>query len=193
MPLAPQLDHIGNLLKCSLARTEIQQLCFTIFKDAEEITVNKVMRLAKYLLAPWAGVLIYTLLSVFFGPTGLSAYRQLERELQRQEANVESLRQINRELEDNMSSLLYDRDTLSIYARELGYASRQEHFIRVVGLGINHKNLTSHGELVIAADPYHFSDKNIRIIAVLTGISIAICLIVFDFLKRLKYQENGKD
>ena len=144
------------------------------------------MRLAKYLLAPWAGVFIYTLLSVFFGPTGFSAYYQLERELQRQEANVESLRQINRELEENMSSLLYDRDTLSIFARELGYASQQERFVRIVGLGVNQKNLTSYGEFVIAAEPYHISNKTIRIIAVLTGISVIFCLITFDVLKRLK-------
>ena len=151
------------------------------------------MKLAKYLLAPWAGILIYALLSVFFGPSGLSAYRQLEREQQRQESNIENLRQINRELEDSMSSLLYDRDTLSIHARELGYASSQERFIRIVGLGVNQKNLTSHGELVIAAEPKYFPNINIRIIAVLAAISIIICLLVFDLLKRLKYREYDEN
>jgi len=93
------------------------------------------MRAVKYLFALWTGILIYALFSVLFGAGGLSAYRQLQAELVRQEANIESLIMINSELENTVNSLLYDRDTLAVFAREQGYASRQERFIRIVGLG----------------------------------------------------------
>ena len=148
------------------------------------------MKMAKYLFVLWTGIFVYVLLSVFWGPTGLSARHQLEREQERQQANIEHLRQINRELEDTMNSLLYDMDTLAIHAREQGYASQQERFIRIVGLGVNQKNLTSYGELVIAAEPHYVSDRIIRIIALCSAISIFICMVVFDILKHLKYYEN---
>ena len=142
------------------------------------------MKVTKYLFAVWAGVFIYTLLSVLFGATGLSARHQLERERQRQEENIVNLIQINSELEDSMNSLLYDRDALTIHAREQGYASGQERFIRIVGIGVNQRNLTSIGELVFATEPHYISNKTIIIIALFSVLSILICMVIFDFLKR---------
>ncbi|MCL2008031.1 MAG: septum formation initiator family protein [Treponema sp.] len=142
------------------------------------------MKIAKYFFALWAGVLIYTLLSGVWGANGYSARRQLEREQQRQEENIEYLRQRNRELEDAMNSLLYDRDALALHAREQGYASRDERFMRIVGLGVNQRNLLSYGELVIASDPHFIANKTIRIISLCSGFSILIGLLIFDILKR---------
>ena len=142
------------------------------------------MKVTKYLFAVWAGVFLYALLSILFGATGLSAQHQLEREQQRQEENIAQLLQINRELEDSMNSLLYDRDALAIHAREQGYASGQERIIRIVGLGVNQRDMTSIGELVFAAEPHYVSNKTIRIIAFCSVISILICMLIFDLLKR---------
>ena len=144
------------------------------------------MRTVKYLFALWAGILVYASLSLVFGSTGLSAYRQLELEQQKQEANIENLKIINRELEDTMNSLLYDKDTLTIYAREKGYAARDERFIRIVGLGVNHKARTTVGQLIAAVDPRYTPDRNLRIIAFFIGISLFLCMALFDFLNFLK-------
>ena len=144
------------------------------------------MKAVKYLFAFWTGIFIYALLSVIFGAKGLSAYRQLEIEQKRQEANIENLKMINRELEDTMNSLLYDKDTLAVFAREQGYASRQERFIRIVGLGRNHSSKTSAGELVVAAEPQYIPDRTLRIIAFCSGITIFLCIAFFDFMKFLK-------
>ena len=144
------------------------------------------MKAVKYLFALWAGVIIYASLSVIFGAMGLSAYRQLENEQKKQELNIESLKLMNRELEGAMNSLLYDKDTLAVFARGQGYATREERFIRIVGLGGNPLIRNSSGEIFIAADPQYIPDTTLRIIAVCTGLSIFICMAAFDAMRFLR-------
>lgn len=144
------------------------------------------MKVLKYLFALWIGVLIYASLSVVFGAVGLSAFGQLQNEQKRQAANIENLKLINLELENTMNSLLYDKDTLTVYAREKGYASPHERFIRIVGLGGNQRIRTSVGEVITAADPQFTSEKTIRIIAFCMGITLIICMAVFDIMKFLR-------
>ena len=146
----------------------------------------EVMKAVKYLFAVWAGVLIYALLSVMFGDMGFSAYRQLENERKKQEANIESLVLLNRDLENSMNALLYDRDLLAVQAREQGYATRQERFMRIVGLGVNQRSTMSPGEVVFAAEPQYTQDYILKIIALCTGITILICMAVFDALKYIR-------
>ena len=144
------------------------------------------MKAVKYLFALWAGILIYALLAVLFGARGFSAYRQLQGEQKRQESNIDDLKLISRELENSVNSLLYDKDTLAVFAREQGYASRQERFIRIVGLGGTQKTRTFAGEVIIAAEPQYIPDRTLRIIAFCTVISIFVCMVVFDFMKFLR-------
>ena len=141
------------------------------------------MRAAKYLFSLWAGVLIYASLFVMFGAKGVSAQRQLEKEQEKQEANIESLKLTNRELENAMNSLLYDKDTLAVYAREQGYATERERFVRIAGLGVNQRNKTSAGRVIVAAEPQYTPDRTLMIIAFCAGASIFICMVIFDLLK----------
>jgi cell division protein FtsB len=147
------------------------------------------MKMTKYLFSLWAGVLIYASLFLLFGAKGLSAHRQLENERKKQEANIESLKSINQELEDTMNSLLYDKDTLAVYAREQGYASPKERFLRVVGLGVSQKNKTFPGKAVAVAEPQYIQDKTIMMIAFCSGASIFLCMVVFDILKLFRDPE----
>ena len=144
------------------------------------------MKVVKYLFALWAAVLLYTFLSFTFGSRGVFAYEQLQSEQAKQEANIENLKMMNRELESTMNSLLYDKDALAVYAREQGYASSQERFIRIVGLGGNQKNRNSAGEIVFAVQPQHVSDLTLKIIAFCTGITIFILFAFFDVIKLMK-------
>ena len=144
------------------------------------------MKAVKYLFAIWAGVLIYASLSFVFGAKGISAYRQLQNEQKKQEANINDLKLIHRDLENTVNSLLYDKDTLAIFAREQGYASRDERFIRVVGLGGYQKAKNLAGEVFIAADPQYVADRTLRIIALSAAISVFFCIAVFDFMKFLR-------
>ena len=144
------------------------------------------MKTVKYLFALWAGVIVYTSLSAIIGSFGLSAYKQLEIELKKYEANIENLKLINQDLENSMNSLLYDKDTLVIYAREKGYASKKEHFIRVVGLGASQKAITQVGQVFTVFEPRHVSDKILKITAFCFAIGLFLCIATFDFLKFLR-------
>ena len=144
------------------------------------------MRYAKYLFAAWAGVLMYVLLTVFLGAKGVYAQNQLEKEYKKQEENLGTLGLINRKLNDFVNSLMYDEDTLRVYAREQGYASVQERFARIVGLGINQNNITNPGTVVIAAEPQYTQNKVFAVIAFITGMIILVSVALFDLLKYLK-------
>jgi cell division protein FtsB len=144
------------------------------------------VKVLKYLFALWAGVLIYTMLSLSVGARGLSAYAQLTEERAKQEAGIESLRRINRELENSMNSLVHDEDTVSVYARELGLARAEERFIRIVGLGGYQQTRTAAGEVVPISAPQFMSNRSIQLIALFSGLTVLICMIAFDFMKALK-------
>ena len=141
------------------------------------------MNMAKYISVLWAGVFIYTSLTVSFGAIGLSAQRQLEREHARQEANLANLIRLNHELENTMNSLLYDKDTLAILARDLGYASSSERFVRIVGLGTTQRARTYPGSIVAVARPQYTSERFIRNTALFAGFAVFIGLAIFDILK----------
>ena len=130
--------------------------------------------------------MIYALLALSFGPKGASAHRQLQAEQARQEANIESLQLINRELENAVSSLLHDTDTLAVFARELGYAASHERFIRVVGLGGYQQTRTVPGDIVFAAVPQYIPNTILMAIAFFIGAAALVCMVVFDFMKILR-------
>jgi cell division protein FtsB len=140
----------------------------------------------KYLFAVWAGLLIYSLLAFSFGPRGIMAYNHLRGEQTRQETNMERLWQINLELENTMSALLHDRDTLAVFARELGYAAPGERFIRIVGLGGYQQPVSAAGEVAFASRPQYIPNTIAMIIALFTGITILVSMLIFDVMKSLR-------
>jgi cell division protein FtsB len=144
------------------------------------------MRAAKYLFAVWAGVLIYVMLTVFFGARGFYAQSQLEKEYKKQEENIGTLGLMNRKLKDFVNFLMTNEDTLLVYAREQGYASPQEHFVRIVGLGINQQNITNPGSVFIAAEPQYTPNWLFGLISFCAGLTILISAVIFDFLKHLR-------
>ena len=144
------------------------------------------MKFEKYLFAVWAGVLIYVLLTVFFGAKGVRAQNQLEKEYVKQEENIGTLGLINQKLIDFVNSLMSDEDTLRVYAREQGYASTQERFIRIVGLGVNQNNITNPGTVVIAAEPQYIPNWVFGAFAFGVGLIILVSFIVFDVLKHFR-------
>jgi cell division protein FtsB len=137
----------------------------------------------KYLIALWTAVAVYGVSSVLTGAMGLSAYEQLLADRDRQWVNMKNLQLINEELEDTKNSLLYDQDTIAVYARELGYGKRDERFIRIVGLGGIQNPHTSPGQILRAGTPDSVSDRTLKIIALCTGAAVFALLLIFDMLR----------
>ncbi|GHU15708.1 hypothetical protein FACS1894163_03460 [Spirochaetia bacterium] len=140
------------------------------------------MRIIKYLIALWTAVAVYAAVSVFAGAAGLSAYEELKTEQERQRANMETLSLINEELENSKNALLYDRDTITVYAREMGFGEQDEKFVRIVGLGGSRRQYTAPGQIVTAVKPAYIADRLISIIAISAGLAVFIGLLVADLL-----------
>jgi cell division protein FtsB len=141
------------------------------------------MRVCKYLLALWTTVAVYTLVSLCAGSMGLPAYGELLAEREKQKRNIENLGLINEELENTKNALLYDRDTIAIYARELGFGEKDEKFVRIVGFTGNRKPRTSPGDVVIAAKPVFMQDRIIRLISIFAGFAVFAAFLVSDLLE----------
>ncbi|MDR1239667.1 MAG: septum formation initiator family protein [Treponema sp.] len=137
----------------------------------------------KYLIALWTAVAVYGLSSVLTGAVGLSAYQQLLADRDRQWANMKSLQLINEELENATNSLLYDRDAIAVYARELGYGRKDERYIRIVGLGGMKNPHTSAGHILRAGKPDFVSDRTLKIISLSAGLAVFALLLIFDMLR----------
>jgi cell division protein FtsB len=148
------------------------------------------MRALKYSISLWTAAVVYALFSLFSGTMGFSAYKQLSLERDKQQANMEALRRINKELEGTMDALRYDSDTIAVYARELGYGSEEEHFIRIVGLPGAKKQRVMAGQIILSRVPEALPDKVIRIISIAAGLAVFICLGISDFLK-FRRSPNG--
>jgi cell division protein FtsB len=144
------------------------------------------MKLVKYLSALWIGVVVYALSSFAWGAVGLSAYRQLEVERDKEAAAIESLKVINRDLENIKNAFLYDQDTISVYAREQGFARPDERFVRIVGTGNTSKLPLFSGQIAVPIPPEYTTDTAIKIFSVFAAITVLICIAAYDFLKYIK-------
>jgi cell division protein FtsB len=136
------------------------------------------MRLLKYLFPLWAAILVYSYLSFFHGPSGFSAYDALKAERDKQLANLESLKKISRDLEGDRDALLYDGDTIAVHARELGYGTTRERFIRIAGVSKTIRRQYWAGEITGAQTPSSMDEKTIRTISLTSG-GIILGFIVF--------------
>ena len=145
------------------------------------------MKFGKYLLVPWFSLAIYTILSIYNGPTGIIPYRELLGEREKVLENLDKLHTTNQELEGAMDALLYDPETIRIRARELGYGERGELFIRIVGLpGTRLKELRP-GTIRIAVQPA-LTGKAYRLVsACLGGILLALFIAGDMYLKKSTY------
>jgi cell division protein FtsB len=141
------------------------------------------MNFIKYLVPLWIGVCIYVICSVFTGPTGLSAYKQLRVEQEKLAANMENLRHLNMELENTGNALVNDPDTIAMYARELGYGYADERFIRIVGLEKPLKQSIDPGQILLAVKPEHTSNGIIISFAFWIAFGTFLCILVPDLLR----------
>jgi cell division protein FtsB len=133
-------------------------------------------------LAFLAAVAVYTVLSLFQGAMGFSAYEQLLSGRSIQWTNLKKLGDINTELENTQNNLLYDQDTITTYARSLGYGQDDERFVRIVGLG-GIKNPYTAGEVVSVPEPGFIPEQTIKLSALFTGLAVLILLSFLEILK----------
>jgi cell division protein FtsB len=146
------------------------------------IAVNQSMKVCKYLYGIWTAVVIYSLFSFTSGPKGLSAYNQLLSERELQFANMKELQYYNEELEKEKNSLLHDSETLMVYARQLGYGSEDELFVRIAGLQSAQNIPTAAGNVYFASEPDFISDRTIKLTAFCAGLLFFAFFFVMELI-----------
>jgi len=138
------------------------------------------MRLLKYVLAPWAALLVYSILSFFFGQNGLYARRHLEAEYMRLLENRLALEAVNRRLSNYKDSLLNNNDALSVHARQLGFGHPGEEFIRVVGLGVATSVELPSGQALYGTEHPFVPNSTIMMISLVFGAGVLALFLVCD-------------
>jgi cell division protein FtsB len=142
------------------------------------------MGIRKYLFALWVAIAVYTLSSVLTGASGLSAYKQLAAERDKQRANIEALQSLNLELEGTTDALKYDSDTIRVYARELGYGGPQERFVRIAGLsGVKKQRMTA-GQVTVPQKPGSIPDQTLQIYSICAGFAVFLLLCLYESYQR---------
>ena len=144
------------------------------------------MGFLKYLAALWVGVCVYVLFSFYSGPMGISAYRQLETERDKETANMENLQLISLNLKNTERAIMTDRDTITAYAREQGFIGTDERFARILGMGTPFRDIASPGQVLSPLSPEHTSDRTIKLFSFFTAITIILCMGAYDLLKYVK-------
>jgi len=126
-------------------------------------------------------VLVYSLFSAVLGQNGIYARRHLEAELLQLHQNQQALDRRYDEFARSKDSLLNDPDALSVFARQLGYGSPGEEFIRIMGLGVAVNADMPTGQVLYASSPSFVSDSMIKIVSLFVGIAILLYFLVVDF------------
>jgi len=134
------------------------------------------MSYLKVFAALWTSIVFYSLASFLVGSTGLLAMERLRAERDRVSANLDELERINGALGGELDALRYDPDTLSVYARELGYGHTDERFIRIVGVPGSGKKRVSAGNLIVSQQPVAIPTRTLRIVSLLVGVAVFIVL-----------------
>jgi cell division protein FtsB len=139
------------------------------------------MRFVQYLLVPWTAVVVYTLFSFFLGQNGLYARKHLDAERQKLTENQKALEQTQQDFLKIRENLVSDSDMLSVYARQLGYGTEDEQFIRIKGLSVAINPPMPAGQVLYAVNAEFISDTVIKIIS----ICFALAVLAFFLIKEM--------
>jgi cell division protein FtsB len=163
----------------------------SVLKNIEKQPLLDIMRFLKYLIAVWTTLAIYTVSAFFMGSTGTHAFKQLLAEREKQRANINALQILNQELEGTLNSLKYDSDTVTVYARELGYGAENENFIRIVGLGGAKKQRYTAGQMAIPRTPGYIPDRILWFLAFCAGMGVLVLLSILEFMeeRRIRWRD----
>ena len=139
------------------------------------------MPLIRYFLVIWTFFFVYTFFSFFWGQNGVYAHKHMEAERVRLSENLKKLENINTDYQNIRNNLIHDQDSLSVYARQLGYGREGEEYIRIMGLGIAINTDMPAGQVFYTVSPVFMSDTTIKIISLLFALSVFAFLLIRDF------------
>ena len=140
------------------------------------------MRFFRYLFPFWTAFAVYSLSTFAFGSGSRQVQNHLESEIERLSGNFNELKITNKNLLNTAAALEADRETRSVYLRQLGYGQPDEKFVRIIGLESALNPEMSPGQVLRAVDPEFLFDIKIKAIALIFGGVVLLSFIAVDFL-----------
>jgi len=144
------------------------------------------MRALKYFVCLWAAVAAYALAAMVFGNMGVLAYADLVAKRDAQMANIALLEADQAALERAKEALLYDKDRLSVYARELGFGAGNERFIRVQGLSSPMRPEFQVGSVYRPTETPRVADTTLRLLACGLGLALLLSVAALDIFRAIR-------
>jgi len=138
----------------------------------------------KYFAYLWAAVAVYAVSSLLMGGSGFAAYNDMREKRALQLENIAALKSINEGLELEKNALLYDRDSLSVYARELGFGADGERFIRIAGLPGEERPEVNTGLVYRPEASARIDDTTLRIFAIGLALTLFFGMALWDIRRQ---------
>ena len=150
------------------------------------------MRLYIHIIFPFfVMTLAYTLLSFFFGATGIYAQKKLEEELKNLMKNINMINQKGEELDIMIKNLTSDEQTIKIFAHDLGYINEGEGLIKLTSFKAYPLRDMTCGDAITIHKPAFISDSLCKRFAFLMGLVSLIIEILI--LKSYDSKERRKE
>ncbi|HUX41193.1 MAG TPA: hypothetical protein VMV83_08535 [Rectinemataceae bacterium] len=148
----------------------------------------RLLTLPRVLAAAWLGLACYCLLSLSFGKGGVLASTSSTVELASMRANIESLRELNGSLSNEIKALQNDPDRARREALPLGWIAKGDYEIVVEGRDSGIQPRLSAGRVLPATTPTGLADADIK------ATSLLVCLLAFalSLLRDRQGFEQGK-
>ncbi len=132
----------------------------------------------KVILPIFTFALVYSFLSIYFGPKGVLALRQLTQERNQLMRHVQTLSDTGDALSIRIANLSSDPDTIAVYARELGYVNENERLIKLLHFSGSIEQHEDAGSLYQIQAPRFLSDTICKSIALLMCCIVLLCEMV---------------
>ena len=114
---------------------------------------------------------VYTLLTFFFGYSGIYSQRKLKEEITNVIKNISIIKQKGIELDVLIKNLTSDEQTIKIFAHDLGYINENEGIIKLTSLKSNSLlDNISYGSAIKIHRSAYMSDSLCKRFAILMGI-----------------------
>ncbi len=148
------------------------------------------MRLYIHIIFPiFVSVAVYSMLTFFFGKSGIYAQKVLEDERQALLKNIGMIKQKGVELDVLIKNLTSDEETIKVFAHDLGYIEEDEVIVKLSSFGNkNPLSEVSSGSAITVRKSAFISDSLCKKFALLMGI-IALIIEVL-IAKSYEYQEK---
>ena len=137
----------------------------------------------------FVSIAVYSLLSFFFGKTGIYSQRVIEDSTQSLIKNIEMIKQKGVELDVLIKNLTSDTETIKIFAHDLGYVEKDEVILKLSKFkSKNPLGEVSSGSAIMVRKSAYISDSLCKKFAALMGlISLVIEVLVarsYDYQER---------